>query len=141
MSSVRLQIVEAIAAALATATGLTVHRNLDYALKANKLPAIALMSGRDEPTGAVYVNYIEHIANITAFVLVAADGDPEAAADPVECGIHAALVAPATFGGHQLVSMARGQCDWNFDLGDCAARELSYSFGFITTLASLESAA
>ena len=142
MSSIRLQIVEAIAAALATATGLTVHRNLDYALKANKLPAIALMSGRDEPAGAGYVSHIEHIANITAVVLVAADGDPEAAADPVECDIHAALVAHfPTFGVHQLVSMARGQCDWNFDLGDCAARELSYSFGFITTLASLESAA
>lgn len=141
MSSIRLQIVDAIATALHSATGLPVFRNLDYALRANKLPAIALMSGPDEPGAAGYVNHLEHSAGIGVVVLVAADGAPETAADPHECTVHASLMAPASFGGHAVSNMARGQCSWDFEFGDCAARHLAYSFTFITTLASLESAA
>lgn len=137
MTTVRLQIVDAAAAALATATGLTVYRNLDYALDAGNLPALAVVSGDDAPGPDGSFDQAHTEASIDIAVLIANDADPEAAADPYESQIHAAMMTPTGFAGHP-VRMERGPGGWAFDLGDCAVRHLNYRVGFWTDRLNLE---
>lgn len=139
MTTVRLQIVDAIATALAAATGLTVHRNLDYALEDTNLPVLALMSGDDAPTEAPGpLGVLDQTALLDIAVLVAHSENPEAAADPYEAQIHAALFAATEFAGFGVL-MDRLGGGWAFDLGDCAARSLRYRVGYRTSFTSLES--
>lgn len=139
MATVRLQIVNAIATALATATGLTVHRNLDYAIADGALPAIAVISVEDAPQEDSGINALRQSGLIEVAVLVSGSANPEAAADPFEADIHAALYAAHAFGGHAAF-FQRVAASWQFDLGDSAARLLRYSFTYETALADLESA-
>lgn len=138
MSTVRLQIVDAIAAALALATGLPLYRNLDYALDAIKLPALVVVSGDDAPDEAgspLGMQY--HSANLEITVLIAQSTNPEADADPLEALVHAALMGTAAFAGFT-VMMNRLGGGWSFDLGDCAARHLTYRIGYRTNFTDLE---
>lgn len=140
MTTVRLQIVEAIAAALATATGLTVYRNLDYALEAEKLPVLLVQSGDDAPEESpTQMQVMDQAMNLEVTVLAAASEDPEAAADPYEASVHAALCGAAAFGGHGVLVNRQGG-SWAFDLGDIAARTLRYRIGYRTRWADLTSA-
>lgn len=139
MSTVRLQIVDAIATALGSATGLTTHRNLDYALEAENLPVLVVMSGDDspeEPSGPL--GMLDQTAMLDIAILVANSENPEAAADPYEAQIHAALFATGSFAGVSVL-MDRQGGGWAFDLGDCAARSLRYRVGYRTSFTSLES--
>jgi len=137
MTTVRLQIVDAIATALATATGLTVHRDLDFALESENLPALVIMPGPDRPDeDATQIQVLDQSALLELTVLIARSATPEADADAHEATIHASLMAAATFGG-QPVIMNRVSGEWSFDLGDCAARTLTYRFGYRTSFADL----
>jgi hypothetical protein len=138
MSTIRLQIVDAIAAALGEATNLTPYRNLDFALEAENLPALVVISGPDrlDETPAP-LSVMDQTAELEIVVLVANSANPEAAADPYEAFIHAALMAATDFGGHSVL-MNRGGGAWSFDLGDCAARHLSYRVGYRTSFTNLE---
>lgn len=140
MSTVRLQIVEAIATALGTATGLTVFRNLDYALEAENLPVLMVQSGDDAPEEAPTQNQVlDQVMNLEITVLAAANDDPEAAADPYEAQVHAALCGATAFGGHGVMVNRLGG-SWAFDLGDIAARTVRYRVGFRSRWADLTSA-
>lgn len=140
MSTVRLQIVDAIATALGTATGLEVHRNLDYALEDENLPALVVMSGDDAPDEApTQIQVLDQVMSLEITVLAAASANPEAAADPFEAAVHAALCAAATFGGHAVIVNRQGG-SWAFDLGDIAARSVRYRIGYRTRWADLETA-
>lgn len=140
MSTVRLQIVSAIATALATATDLTVFRNLDFALEEENLPALVVISGPDKPDEeATQISVLDQSAILEITVLVANSADPESAADTPEAAIHAALMGATAFAGHS-VKVDRLSGDWSFDLGDCAARHLSYRIGYRTAFADLASA-
>lgn len=140
MSTVRLQIVNAIATALATATGLTVHRNLDYALEDENLPALVVLSGDDAPDEApTQIHVLDQVMSLEITVLAAASANPEAAADPFEAAVHAALCGVATFGGHAVIVNRQGG-SWAFDLGDIAARSVRYRIGYRTRWADLETA-
>lgn len=137
MSTVRLQIVDAIAAALATATGLTVYRNLDYALEDSNLPALVVASGEEQVSDRM-IGKIDHQVMLDIAVLIAGSATPESAADPYEAQIHAALFGATSFGGFPLL-MERVSAGWQFDLGDCCARGLRYQFTHTTSMTSLES--
>jgi hypothetical protein len=136
MSTVRLQIVSAIAAALGTATGLVVYRNLDFALEDRNLPALVVRSLQDHPADS-FISFTEHQAEIEIVVLIAGTADPESAADPYEALIHAAIFASGSFAGHAVV-MERISGSWDFELGDCCARHLVYRISYRTTTTSLE---
>lgn len=140
MSTVRLQIVNAIATALGTATGLTVHRNLDYALQDTNLPALAVISADDAPTGEYAMAALSQRAQVDIAVLVGREANPEAAADPYEAQVHAALYGAQTFAGHHVVTR-RVAGGWQFDLGDTAQRLLRYEFSYFCAVADLEAAA
>ena len=105
MSTVRLQIVDAIAAALATATGLTVYRNLDYALEDSNLPALVVASGEEQVSDRM-IGKIDHQVMLDIAVLIAGSATPESAADPYEAQIHAALFGATSFGGFPLGRLA-----------------------------------
>lgn len=139
MASVRLQIVDAVAAALATATSLTVHRNLDYAIADTTLPAIAVTSVEDEPQDDGSMNLLLQHCMLEIAVLVSRSANPEAAADPIEADIHAALYGSQSFGGHPAF-FRRVAAAWQFDLGDSAQRLLRYDFTYKSALADLEQA-
>lgn len=138
MSTIRLQIVSAIAAALGVATGLPVFRNLDYALEDRNLPALVVRSlpdqTLDEGNG---VSFLEHQSEIEIIFLVANSEDPEAGADPYEAQVHAALTVPGSFAGHSN-NVRRISGSWDFDLGDCCARHLVYQIEYSTSMASME---
>lgn len=136
MSSIRLQVVDAIATALATATGLTVFRNLDQALDQRLMPAVVVRSSEDRVLGQA-ISLLDQQADLEIIVLFAFGKTPEADCDPYECEIHAALMASPIFGG-VTVLMERLGGMWTFDLGDCAARTLNYRFGYRTSVTSLE---
>ncbi len=141
MATVRLQIVNAIATALATATGLTVHRNLDYALRDTALPAIAVTSVEDAPDEANRIGApLSGLAQeglIEVAILVAGSANPEADADPYEAAVHGALYGATAFGGHNAV-FSRVAAGWSFDLGDCAQRALRYRFAYASGMTDLE---
>lgn len=138
MSTIRLQIVSAIAAALGTATGLPVFRNLDYALEDRNLPALVVRSLPDQTLDdGNGVSILEHQSEIEIVILVAESNDPEAAADHYEVQVHAALTVPASFAAHSN-SVRRISGSWDFDLGDCCARHLVYQVGYSTSMISLE---
>lgn len=140
MTTVRLQIVDAIATALATATGLTVHRNLDYALEDENLPALVVMSGDDAPDEApTQIHVLDQVMSLEITVLAAASANPEAAADPFEAAVHAALCGAAAFGGHAVIVNRQGG-SWAFDLGNIAARSVRYRIGYRTRWANLQAA-
>lgn len=137
MSTVRLQIVDAIAAALAQATRLPLFRNLDYALDEINLPALVVISGDDVPSADSPLGAQYHDANLEITVLVAQSANPEADADPYEALIHATLMGGTVFASYP-VMMNRLGASWSFDLGDCAARHLTYRVGFRTNFTDLE---
>lgn len=138
MSTFRLQIVSAIAAALSTAIGLVVHRNLDYALEDRNLPVLVVRSLPDQTLeDGNGVSILEQQADIEIVILVANSEDPEAAADPYEAQVHAALTVPASFAGHSN-NVRRISGSWDFDLGDCCARHLVYQVEYSTSMTSLE---
>lgn len=140
MTTVRLQIVDAIATALATATGLTVFRNIDYALEAENLPVLLVQSGDDSPEDdPTQMQVMDQTMSLEVTVLAAANADPEAAADPYEATVHSTLCGAATFGGHGVLVNRQGG-SWAFDLGDMAARTLRYRIGYRTRWADLTSA-
>ena len=140
MKTVRLQIVEAVAEALYEATFLPVYRNLDHALEAQKLPVLLAQSGDDIPAeDATQINVLDQTMTLEITVLAAPSEDPEAAADPLEASVHAALMSAATFGGHQVMVNRLGG-SWAFDLGDIAARSVRYRIGYRTAWADLTSA-
>lgn len=139
MSTVRLQIVDAAASAIATATALTVHRNLDYAIADGSLPAVAVTSVEDAPQEDSGMNALRQSGLIEVALLVSGSATPEADADPYEAAVHAALYGSHQFGGHAAF-FQRVAASWQFDLGDSAARLLRYSFTYQTALADLESA-
>jgi len=138
MASIRLEIVDAIATALATATGLTAWRNLDFALDEDKLPALVVLSSDDRPEESpTQIRTLDQLADIEISILVAGSENPEADADPYEVSAHAALMAAAGFGGHP-VTVQRLSGGWNFSLGDCVARNLAYRIGYRSAWADLE---
>lgn len=138
MSTVRLQIVDALATTMGAATGLTVFRNLDFALDEVNLPALTVISGSDSPDAETSpLGVLDQICDVEIDVLIAHSANPEAAADPYEAQIHAALMATSVFGGHS-VDVARLGGQWSFDLGDCAARRLAYRLRYRSSHLSLE---
>lgn len=139
MSTVRLQIVDAAASAIATATALTVHRNLDYAIADGSLPAVAVTSVEDAPQEDSGMNALRQSGLIEVALLVSGSATSEADADPYEAAVHAALYGSHQFGGHAAF-FQRVAASWQFDLGDSAARLLRYGFTYQTALADLESA-
>lgn len=136
MSSIRLQVVDAIAASLAAATGIKLYRNLDHAVSERRLPALVVRSGEDRTLGQT-IGQIDQQAEIGISILVACNESPETEADPHECGIHAALMASPIFGGVSVL-MERIGGNWSFDLGDIAERTLIYRFGYRTAVTNLE---
>lgn len=136
MSTVRLQIISAVAAALETATGLTVYRNLDYALESENMPAIALQSGPDRSETGIN-GVMNFDADIEIHILVANSSDPESEADQIEAQAHRALFADFRFGGLAR-NLERVSADWNFDLGDCCQRSLVYRVQFAARYNDLE---
>lgn len=131
MSTKRLLVRNAFIAAAQTATGLVPFRNLDFALAENRLPALAVLSAHDavdDDTG----DFAEpgYVVRFEAHVLVAGASDPEAAADVIEKALRDALTANPTLTGLAIDVAYRGG-DWNFDLGDCAARRLAFDVRFL----------
>jgi hypothetical protein len=140
VKTVRLQIVEAMGTALATATGLTVHRNLDYALEDTNLPVLLVQSGEDAPLEAQTQNQVlDQSMTVEITVLAAPSADPEGAADSKEAAVHAALMAATAFGGQPVIVERLGG-SWAFDLGDITARSLRYRIGYRTRWADLTTA-
>ena len=138
MTTVRLAIVDAIAVAIDTATGLKAYRNLDFAVEDRNLPVLAITSADDSPADVSGpLGSLDQQVLVDIGVLVAMSDNPEAAADPFEAQIHAALFSGATFGG-QPVLVDRVGGSWAFDFGDCAARTLRYRIGYRTSFTSLE---
>lgn len=134
MSTTRLQIRDALAALVVSATGLAVHTNLDFALEDGALPCAAIVSGSDEVDGAGSSLDGLREAQTARFrvdVLVAGSADPEAAADAFEGPLRAALRAGPTLGGLALLARYAGG-QWEFDLGDCAVRRLFFQVDFIS---------
>jgi hypothetical protein len=141
VATIRLEIVDAVAAALATATGLTVHRNLDFAVSAGALPALAVTSVEDAPDETnrigASLSALAHECLLEVSILVAGSANPEAEADPYEAAVHAALYGATAFGGHNAV-FSRVAAGWSFDLGDCAQRALRYRFAYASGMTDLE---
>lgn len=136
MSTVRLRIVDAMAAAIAAATGLTPYRNLDYALEANNLPAVVLRAGH-EGASAGEISATTTEAEVEIHVLVSNSANPEASADPIDALIHRALFADFRFGGLAR-ELNRVSAGWDFDLGDCCQRSLVYRVAYSTKVNDLE---
>ncbi|MBI3096341.1 MAG: hypothetical protein HYY97_15845 [Rhodocyclales bacterium] len=137
MTTVRLQVVDAVATALESATRLTLWRNLDYALESENLPALVVISGEDKPDeNPSPLGVLDQNVVIEIDVLLANSENPEAAADPYEAAIHAAMMASGFAGYGDLVRRLGGT--WDFDLGDCAARRLAYRVGYRTAENNLE---
>lgn len=129
MSTTRLAVRDALATLVATATGLTVHKNLDYAIQDENLPCAALQSGNDETDDAAgtFLNNTREggTARFGVNLLVASGSDPEAAADAYEAPIRAAILNDSTLAGEATeVRYLAGE--WEFDLGDCAIRRLIF---------------
>jgi hypothetical protein len=140
MSTIRLRIIDALATLLATATGLTVYRNLDYALEDDAFPALVIERGGDTPDEDVSpLGVIDHQLLLKVMVVVAGSANPEAAADAYEAAIHAALMAATTAAGISIDVRWRGAMEPSFDLGDCGVFPLAYSVAFRTSYTSLES--
>ncbi len=139
MTTLRLQIVDAIADALAAAIPTAKHyRNIDYALEAQKLPAIAVQEQENAPDGqegplTKLYQYVE----IEFHILIARSSTPAKDADPYEALIHRTLM-PATSFASQPVRIECLPASWEFNLGDCAARTLRYRVRYSTSLADLE---
>lgn len=139
MSSARLQIMNAIASALGTATGLVVYRNLDYALEDNQLPALVIERGSDMPDEQpAQYGVLDHVVLLKVTVLVAGSNNPEATADAHEVAIHAALMSANVLGGFQVEVRWAGAPDPSFDLGDCGAFPQAYYIAFRTKYSDLE---
>lgn len=138
MSTVRLQIIDALAGKVRTATELPLFRNLDFALDADSLPALVVISGGDAPDVDLSpLGVLDQTCDVEIDVLVAGSSNPEADADPYEAAIHAALMASSDFGGYS-AEVARLGGQWSFDLGDCAARRLAYRLRYRSSHLSLE---
>lgn len=139
MSTVRLQIVDAIAAAIAAAATTANHyRNLDHALAAGRTPAIAIIDGDDAPDAdAGPLTKLHQVAEIEFHILVANCETPAASADPFEALIHGALMTPTSFASHP-VRIERIGGAWQFGLGDCADREIRYRVRYSTSLDDIE---
>lgn len=139
MTTLRLQIVDAIAAAIATATPTAKHfRDLDYALESEKTPAVAVVSSDDMPEdGPQGLRRLFQQVDIDVHVLIGKSAAPETAADPFEAAIHKAIVVPASFAS-QAVRTERLPCSWDFSLGNCADRTLRYRIHYQTALEDLE---
>lgn len=141
MTTVRLQIVDAIAtaiAAVAAPAGANNYRNLDHALAANRLPAIVILDGEDAVDSDVAsLNQLFQVAEIEFHILVANSETPAASADPFEAAIHGALMTPTSFASHP-VRVERIGGTWQFGLGDCADREIRYRVRYITRLDDIE---
>lgn len=130
MSTARLAVRNALVSVIGTATGLTVYRNLDYALEERLLPAVAVTS--DDDGRATELDTLDEQGRQARFfvhVLVAASADPEADADVIEDQFMAAVRADWTLGGAAIYGEYLGG-EWNFDLGDCAIRRLALEFNF-----------
>lgn len=140
MSSVRLQVVSGLVAALSTATSLTTYRNLDYALEDKNLPALVVRSGDDQVTDSDLnaTGDMDQQLMLVVSILIAESADPEAAADAFECLVHASLAGTNAVAGHA-VQISRVSGDWDFDLGDCCERRVIYRVGYSNSIASLES--
>lgn len=134
-ASRRLLAVEALATAAAAAAGLTLYRNLDYAIRDTKLPALVVVDGSDQPVPG-YVTSQEWQAVVDVTVLVAASSNPAADADGYESLIHAAIVGLTTLGGVPVIVEPIGG-DWDFSFGDCAARHCGYRITYQTAATSL----
>lgn len=138
--SVRLQIVKGLAKVLYEATDLPVHRNLDYALEAKNLPVLLVQSEDDAPLETqTQIQVLDQSMTIEVTLLAAPSEDPEAAADPHEIKVHAALMAATALGGHSVMVERLGG-RWAFDLGDITARSLRYRIGYRTRWADLTTA-
>lgn len=138
MATIRLQIVTEIAEGLGAATGLPVHRNLDYALEDRNLPVLAVTSGPDQPADSGSpLGMLDQEATLEIDILLARSPDPETSIDPHEAAVHSFLAAVTNLAG-QPVTIERISGDWVFDLGDCVARRLSYRYGYRTAAANLE---
>lgn len=133
MSTQRLAVRDALIGLIETATGLTVYRNLDYAIETKRLPAVAVVSGPDDVDDETSdMDDPGYEARFAVHLLVASSADPEAAADAYEDLIRAAVAASPSLSDLALDTTYRGG-DWDFDLGSCAARQLSFSVRFIDT--------
>jgi hypothetical protein len=124
---------------LGAATGLKVHRNLDYALEDRNLPALVVISGDDQPDNEFSpVGLLDQQMDLQISILMARSPDPETTVDPHEAQIHARLVAATSFDGVPAM-VRRIAGSWAFDLGDTCARHLGYRVSFRTSYADLES--
>lgn len=131
MSTRRLQVRDALATLVATSTGLTVHKNLDFAIEDQLLPVGVVMSGNDAIDDELSDFDQDGItARFGVHILVARSTDPEAAADVFEALLQTALGADPTLGGVASLVRYRGG-EWDFDLGDCAVRRLVFETTFM----------
>jgi hypothetical protein len=130
MSTARLQARDALVERLEACSGLTVHRNLDYALEDRNLPTLAVQSGNDEALPEASSFAIESgSARFGIAILVQSGADPEAAADVIEEALRADLKAHPTLTG-KAVSLRYQGGEWDFELGDLALRRLIYEVTF-----------
>lgn len=124
MSTKRLQVRDALVATIKAATAMEPYLNLDHALEDRNLPAVAIVSGEDAPDDANSTfDELAWRGRFGVHVLVAANEDPEAAADAIETVILAALSADVSLGGIATRHEVAGG-EWEFDLGDCALRRV-----------------
>ena len=135
MSTKRLQIRDALAALIATATGLTVHKNLDFAIEDQSLPVAAITSEHDAVDvdgGSQFSGVPEMVhADFSVRLMVSRSADPESDADGHEQLLRAAVVSNASLGGLAVTTRYLGG-DWDFDLGDSAVRRLVFKATFIS---------
>lgn len=136
MSTKRLLIRNAVVKVIKEAVaGVPVYVNLDYALDCNTLPAVVVSSLGDEvtdTTGSRFASGAETIvATFSVSVLIAQSDDPETDADALENAIRLALRAnPSLDGTVNVFRYAGGE--WEFDLGDCAVRKMTFKATYIS---------
>lgn len=140
MSSLRLQIRNAMIAAIDGAISPAVHGNLDYAIEEGKLPACAVQTDGDADQMGQPGNRSETSADIGVHYLVKNSADPETEADQYEVAGHAALFADPRFGG-LATRLERLGGTFNFDMGDFCDRTVNYRVWFRTSLNNLETSA
>lgn len=140
MTSVRLRIVDAVAAKVQAATGRAPFRNLDFDVEERNAPYENVASGED---GAHHGNIgarAETSVDVEVAFVVAQSTNPEAATDATECAVHAALLADTRLGG-LAKNVRRLGGKWEFDLGDCCRRTVAYRVDFGVAINNLEAVA
>jgi hypothetical protein len=142
MSSIRLQLRDAIRHVVTAAAPIPVFTNIDYALDQGAAPCIVLHTGddsgdRSESWSREMGGRSEAAGLVELHILVDDVEDPEAAADPFETAIHAALLADSRLGGLS-IDLERVGGGFERDLGQFTDRVLIYRVTYRVQTNNLE---